>query len=270
MFTIGEFATIGRVSVRMLRHYDALGLLTPARVDPDSGYRSYDAGQLRRLNRLVALKDLGFTLDQVGEILSDELSAAELRGMMRMRRAELAAQIASDRARLAGVEARLRIIEGEGSMSTTDITRTSAPTVRFAHLSGHASSAEHADVGPVVSSLFERAGELVGGAPHGETFARYDTREDGSLDCRAGFVLDSGQAAPEGLEVTDLPAVDQVAALEHHGCMADIGEAYQRLAVWIDDNGYRTDGSATERYLVSWPEAEEDWVTRIEMPLTIA
>ena len=211
MFTIGEFATIGRVSVRMLRHYDALGLLTPARVDPDSGYRSYDAGQLRRLNRLVALKDLGFTLDQVGQILADDVGADELRGMMRMRRAELAEQIASDRSRLSRVEARLRIIEGEGSMSTTDVTRTSAPAVRLAHLSGQAASAEHEDVGPVVSALFERAGELAADAPHGEAVAWYATREDGSLDCRAGFVLEAGQGAPDGLEVTELPALDQVA-----------------------------------------------------------
>ncbi len=270
MFTIGEFATIGRVSVRMLRHYDALGLLTPARVDPDSGYRSYDAGQLRRLNRLVALKDLGFTLDQVGRILADEPGAAGLREMLRMRRAELAAQIASDRDRLSRVEARLRIIEGEGTMSTTDVTLTSAPAVRLAHLSGHATSAEHEDVGPVVSGMFERAGELAGGTAHGEAMAWYSTREDGSLDCRAGFVLEPGQGAPAGLEVTELPAFDRVAALEHHGCMADITDSYQRLAVWIEDNGYRTDGSATERYVVSWPEAEEDWVTEIRMPLSMA
>jgi hypothetical protein len=65
MFTIGEFARHGRVSVRMLRHYDAIGLLRPACVDPGSGYRFYQASQLAELNRVIALKDLGFTLPQV-------------------------------------------------------------------------------------------------------------------------------------------------------------------------------------------------------------
>ena len=55
MFSIGDFASHGRVSVRMLRHYDAIGLLRPAYVDPATGYRSYRAGQLGRLNRVVAL-----------------------------------------------------------------------------------------------------------------------------------------------------------------------------------------------------------------------
>ena len=55
MFTIGEFDRHGRVSVRMLRHYDSTGLLRPARVDPANGYRFYAVGQLARLNRIIAL-----------------------------------------------------------------------------------------------------------------------------------------------------------------------------------------------------------------------
>jgi DNA-binding transcriptional MerR regulator len=65
MFSIGDFAGLGRVSVRMLRHYDAIGLLPPAHVDPHSGYRFYTANQLRLLNRIITLKDLGFSLQQV-------------------------------------------------------------------------------------------------------------------------------------------------------------------------------------------------------------
>ena len=63
MFTIGEFARHGRVSVRMLRHYDAIGLLRPACVDPASGYRFYQVSQLAELNRVIALKDLEWSAD---------------------------------------------------------------------------------------------------------------------------------------------------------------------------------------------------------------
>jgi len=64
MFSIGEFARHGRISVRMLRHYDSIGLLRPAYVGAASGYRFYEAAQLSDLNRIVALKDLGFTLER--------------------------------------------------------------------------------------------------------------------------------------------------------------------------------------------------------------
>ena len=94
MFSIGDFANLGRVSVRMLRHYDAIGLLRPARVDPATGYRFYTAAQLRRLNRVIALKDLGFTLQQVQTIIDEKVDGGELRGMLRLRRAQLADQMA--------------------------------------------------------------------------------------------------------------------------------------------------------------------------------
>ena len=84
MFSIGAFAKYGGVSVRMLRHYDAVGLLRPAHVDPHTGYRFYEADQLARLNRVIALKELGLTLDQVRAILDGELAAGELRGMLRL------------------------------------------------------------------------------------------------------------------------------------------------------------------------------------------
>ena len=121
MFSIGDFARHGQVSVRMLRHYDAIGLLRPAHVDGATGYRSYEAQQLSRLNRIVALKDLGFTLEHVRSVLDDKVGVEELRGMLVLRQAQLQAQIATDTARLAQVEARLHLVEREGAMPTEDI-----------------------------------------------------------------------------------------------------------------------------------------------------
>src|SRR5271163_808812 len=77
------------------------------------GYRFYQAGQLAELNRIIALKDLGFTLGQVQAILAEQVSAAELRGMLKLRRAEIHAQIQDETARIARVEARLATIEDE-------------------------------------------------------------------------------------------------------------------------------------------------------------
>jgi DNA-binding transcriptional MerR regulator len=117
LFTIGDFARHGRVSVRMLRHYDAIGLLRPSYVDPITGYRSYDAGQFVDLNRIVALKDLGFSLEQVRTMIADEISPADLRALLTMRRAELESTVAESFARLAQVESRLRGIQGAARRS---------------------------------------------------------------------------------------------------------------------------------------------------------
>jgi DNA-binding transcriptional MerR regulator len=85
---IGDFSKIGQVTVRMLRHYDELGLLKPAYVDRLTDYRYYSIEQLPKLNRLLALKDLGFSLVQIAALLNDDLPALQLRGMFLMKRAE--------------------------------------------------------------------------------------------------------------------------------------------------------------------------------------
>ena len=109
MFSIGEFARLGAVSVRTLRHYDEIGLLHPAKVDPNTGYRSYAADQFGQLNRIMALKDLGFSLEQTRKLISG-ITLEELRGMLALRRAQLEQALDEYTTRLRGVEARLRCI----------------------------------------------------------------------------------------------------------------------------------------------------------------
>src|SRR5580693_2102094 len=115
MFSIGEFARLGAVSIRTLRHYDEIGLLPPAEVDPVTGYRSYSATQLRQLNRIVALKDLGLSLGQIRQLLGG-ITVDELRGMLLLRRAQLEGELQRQRHHLLGVEARLRHIAQEDEM----------------------------------------------------------------------------------------------------------------------------------------------------------
>src|SRR5450631_1315216 len=96
MLNIGEFARLGQVSPRMLRHYDDVGLLQPSRVDPATGYRSYAVAQLSRLHRLLALRDLGFSLDQISGLLDENPPPDQLRGMLRMRQAQIEQTVADE------------------------------------------------------------------------------------------------------------------------------------------------------------------------------
>ncbi|WP_228821629.1 MerR family transcriptional regulator [Nocardia cyriacigeorgica] len=170
MLSIGDFARHGRVSVRMLRHHDALGLLRPDRIDPATGYRYYQAGQLARLNRIAALKDLGFTLEQVGRILDGQVDGAQLRGMLTLRRAELEQRIAADRARLVQIEARLRVIEKESVMPRAVDRRQRIPHVR-PHPGGHPGLCrEHRRMGHRIAGahsprLIHPFGPLIAGVP---------------------------------------------------------------------------------------------------------
>ncbi|MFI6998786.1 MerR family transcriptional regulator [Nocardia sp. NPDC050175] len=269
MFTIGDFARHGRVSVRMLRHYDALGLLRPDRVDEHSGYRFYSGGQLARLNRLVALKDLGFTLEQVGQILDDQVSGAELRGMLTLRRAELEQRIASDRARLVQVETRLRIIEKEGAMPVHDVIIKSIPAVRVAELTAVAAGFEPEAISPVIGPLFEdicRRLEKASVPIIGCAIAYYDQREDGTVLAHAAVPVDLAPSDAHDFTVVDLPAVPQAATIVHRGSMNEVLEPWQALGRWVDENGYRLSGPSREVTLV-YTEDPNGWVTELQEPI---
>ncbi|OKK17417.1 MerR family transcriptional regulator [Streptomyces sp. CB00455] len=276
MFTIGDFAKHGRVSVRMLRHYDALGLLRPARVDPFTGYRSYEAGQLARLNRLVALKDLGFTLEQVGTILDERVGAEELRGMLRLRQAELESAMAAAAARLVQVEARLRTIESEGTMPGDDVVLKSLPPVRLAELAGIAASYGPEDIGPVIGPLYEelcRRFEEAGVAPDGPGLAYYEdapgTEAGTAVLVHAGLPVASRVRAEDlggGVRIVTLPAVERAATVVHRGSMDSVLPTAQALARWIDAHGHRSAGYARELALAC-PEDRDRWVTELQEPL---
>lgn len=121
MLKIGDFSNLGRVTVKTLRLYDELGLLKPVEVDKWTGYRYYAASQLERLHRILALKELGFSLEQIGEMLGDKLSAEQIKGMLKLKRAELERQLDEDKMRLARIEARLKQFEKESNMNTNAV-----------------------------------------------------------------------------------------------------------------------------------------------------
>ncbi|WP_109505706.1 MerR family transcriptional regulator [Nocardioides speluncae] len=267
MLSIGDFARHAQVSVRMLRHYDALGLLVPASVDPATGYRSYAASQLPRINRIVALKNLGFTLDQVGRILSEELSAEELRGMLRLREAELAAQIDADRVRLAAVGHRLRTIESEGTMSELEYVEKSLPAVRLAQITATVDT--QAEIGPTVGPMFERlVGSLAaaGMSMAGPAVAWYGA--DGErVRLAAAFPTSAEKATADGVEIGELGAVERALTVVHRGSMETIGDTWQALAQQVEARGQQPQLPSREVYLETPEDDPDGWVTELQQPL---
>ncbi|WP_350277148.1 MerR family transcriptional regulator [Kribbella sp. HUAS MG21] len=268
MFAIGEFARHGRVSIRMLRHYDAIGLLRPAYVDPATGYRSYTAAQLADLNRIVALKDLGFSLDQVRTMIADDLGPAELRAMLTLRRAQLETTLAESHARLAQVASRLRGLESD--VPAADVVVKELPAVRLVGLTAAAPSFTPDDITPVVHPLCAELGRRLPEAdvrPSGRLTCLYEQESEDQVVVRATVpaVVDAGGNL-NGLDVIDLPAV-QAATLVHRGPIDQVLPSWQALARWLDDNGRRAAEPARELYL-DIPDDPDGWVTELQQPLT--
>ena len=128
---ISEFAQLAQVTVKTLHHYDNIGLLQPASVDPFTNYRYYAVDQLPRIHRIMALRELGLSLEQIAIMLDDEVSSEEIRGMMDLRRAEELQQMREARRQLSMIEFHLQMIEAETDFPQLDVLVKSLEPMRF-------------------------------------------------------------------------------------------------------------------------------------------
>jgi DNA-binding transcriptional MerR regulator/predicted transcriptional regulator YdeE len=270
MLSIGDFARLGHVSPRMLRHYDELGVLHPERVDTVTGYRWYSMSQLGRLHRLLALRDLGFTLDQIQAVLDDEPPLDQLRGMLRMRRAQLELGLAEDEARLRRVDAHLRALERSTTMSTPDIVVKTTDPLRIAEASATAPGFGSENLGPVFARLVPvvlASIEKTGARPNMLVAWYEEPDDDGSIVLHAGFDIgDQPVEGDERVRVVELPVVE-VASVVHRGTMDAIEGVYETLVGWVEDSGYRLAGRSRELYLEHDDTDPSRNLTELQMPI---
>lgn len=274
MFVIGQFAQLAKVSVRTLRHYDEVGLLRPAAVDNVTGYRSYSASQLPALNRILVLKDLGFTLAEITRMIESGVGNDELVGMLRLRQAEAERDAADERRRLARVAARIDILTGvpEMTISDTDSAVVVKPLdpVRVAVI-GEQADGFDVEFAPIFARLYPALfGELgrCDVQPAGPTYGLYDARSDGTIDIFAGVVVaPDAEIDSSAVTLRDLPAVDRAATLVHAGSMETVTRSYAILDHWIGAAGEKPLGYSREVYL-DCPEDQDDWITELQFALS--
>lgn len=267
MLRIGDFSKLAQVPIATLRYYDQLGLLKPAQVDRFTDYRYYEVEQLPRLNRILALKDLGFSLEQIERLLDENVSTGELRGMLLLRRADAERQVQEEQARLARVAARLSEIEQEGKPSRYDIvTKSVAPQwiVSTRRIVKHVQ-----DMGELCWTLH---GELrAWSAEHGmiplappapQLLNLYYNTEytETDLDLEAAVLIAAPKAhtlqrahkhgTGPGIAVRELDGASLMASGLHRGPMEEIGALIKTLIAWVGINNYEIAGPAREIHLV--------------------
>lgn len=280
MYRIGDFSKLGQVSVRMLRHYDKLGLLEPAHIDPFTGYRTYTIEQLPRLHRIVAYRDLGFSLQQIKELLGEEPAAERLRGMLTLRRSEIERELQSAQQQLAQVEARLHLIEQEGQPSPYEVAIKEAEGFTLASLRAQVPTV--AEIAAYCLAMYTRLYEnlaAVGIKPrypevtiyHNDEFVETDIDMEVALPVASRWLNEKPAAAH--FEVHQLPPEPHVAALLYEGPYAGLERPILGLLNWVGLNGYQISGPMRELHR-SGPAHEDGQVVdhaviELQVPIVI-
>jgi DNA-binding transcriptional MerR regulator len=277
---IGEFSALGRVSVRMLRHYEKLGLLLPRRTDAWTSYRYYTLDQLPRLNRIIALKELGFSLEEVGGILTGDPSPHEMRALLDERRRQLASELEQNRRRLEQVDVRLAQIEREGlPPEESEVVLKPLPPVTVACVRAVVPSVERMSefcddhFGRIAAWLTER------GLPaDGLTMNLYhmDEYRETDLDMESVMLIDPSNAADlpapgdGAVGVRALAEEPRAASLVLRSGFAGIEGGVMTLLRWIAASGFELAGPLREVHLFGHPDlvdADDPAVLEIVVPV---
>ncbi len=275
MLKISEFSHLAHISGRMLRYYDERGLLKPTFVDPSTGYRYYTLEQLPRFHRLQALKDLGFTLEQIAPLLDQDLSLAELRGMLLLKQAEIQQNIQMEQARLARIEARLRCIEQENEPSPYEVVLKEVPPLLIASMQG--SLVNEDQIAITVFGLFAKIVDALSLSAQTEHVSQQPwfllwsqmNNEFKDMQVEAAIALNAPVSVKAPLRVVELPHVPIMACTQHQGSYRDLPQAIQALYRWAEDNGFYRCGLGREIFVQAGTDMDNaSYITEIQLPLT--
>jgi DNA-binding transcriptional MerR regulator len=264
------------VTIDTLRHYDALGLLKPAQVDPFTGYRYYSAKQLMSLNRILALKEIGFSLEEIARILRDKPTGDELRGMLKAQLARTETEIESAQSRRQRVMARLNYLNLEEDMPAYEVTLKPVEKLTIAAIR---ETVPHIEQMPQrCSKMFDTIERWIriNHLPLGPSMSIYYnegfTREN--IDTECSFIIPNKEPAdltsPKApIEVRQLEAVPLMAStIATDGFYKKPGgllPAYNALAQWIEENNYRISGPPRELFYGSAQKG--DLTAEVQFPV---
>ena len=269
MLKIGDFSKLSRVSIRMLRHYDEIGLLKPVRIDPESGYRYYSAEQLTVASRINALKDMGFGLAAIGEILPRYEDRDTLERYLRCRQAELETMAGQTAYRLRLLDTARKRLRKEDETMNYDVTiktfpRRYAATVRMMIPS-------YAQEGMLWNILMQETSplRLIDGDPCYccAVFHDKEYREE-QVDVEVQKDVKGEYPDTEHVRFRTLPEIT-VACATCKGSYEQMGGINAAVAAWVSDNGYVFDGPMFNIYHVSPHETAnpDEYVTEVCYPV---
>jgi predicted transcriptional regulator YdeE len=269
MLKVGDFSQLAHVTVKALRHYDEIGLLKPVWIDRFSGYRYYTPGQLPRLNRILALKDLGFSLAQIRDLLDDDLPSSKLCEIFRQKQAELEQRVVKDQNRLQWVAERLEEIERQGYLPLNEMALkpilithpfrkekdmepkiVELPAFDVVGVRYYGKN-ENQEISGIWEVFNKRAGEIKHVKPRSAAYGICRMVPDapaGEFEYVASFSVNQTDEIPAGMVTRHVPA-HKYAVFTHNGSLDKLRETYNYIyQVWAQQSGYELTGDIDFEY----------------------
>ena len=266
MLKIGEFSKLSRVSIRMLRHYDDIGLLKPAEIDDFTGYRYYREDQLFTIGRITSLKDMGFSLAEIIKILDSYDDKEKMEEFLSERQKELAKLSEETEYKLMLLETARKRLRKEQNMSF-DVTVKTIPE-RYA-ATVHMVVPHYEDEGMLWGMMAEVKTPLIPAEPCLAIAEFFDDEyKEENVEIEVSMTVKGTYEDTEHVKFKTLPAV-KVASCVVKGSYDQMGEAYASVVSWIKENGYKMNGPMFNIYHVGPVQTQDpnEYVTEACFPV---
>lgn len=271
MLKIGEFSRLSQISIRALHIYDDRGLLQPSDIDKFTGYRYYTLEQLPHAHRIMALKEMGLSLEQIGIMLNQDMSIEELRGMFRLKQAEIEQRVRDEQKRLGMVEFHLHMIELEGNMPVLDVILKEIPSFKALYLRFRPVEHQIPTIGQEIDKLInsgkiKHTGQYLG-VVYGEEINPENYEFAFIVPVTDEQIGDVELSSKDTLSLTTMPSVlAATIVVEAHG-EKELFEKIVLIERWAVENGY---GLCHENRAIHHKGAmhgvpQSEWVTELQV-----
>jgi DNA-binding transcriptional MerR regulator len=261
MLTIGEFSSATKLTVKALRIYHDEGLLVPEKIDPENGYRYYGDESFAKAGTIVLLRELGFSVKEMGEILSSCRDDAELVGFFKGRLDAVEREIDEKRR----IRDRIAYFLEKESVRMDEVYLVTEREIEAMTICGIRYRGKYADIGARFTALFGKAGRWAKGAP----FALYYDGEyrDDDADIEAAIVVRKAVSIT-GAECRVIPG-GRAVCVRYRGPYEGIGAAYKRLFEYVKEKGYSAKTPSMEIYIkgpgMILPRSPKNYVTEVRV-----
>lgn len=269
MFKIGDFSKVVRVSPRMLRHYEKCGLLYPAEIDKFTGYRQYSARQIPLVVKIVTLRDLGFSINEISDILPHYDDVAYMDNALRAKANLLKANIEAEQGKYNRLIEMQNTMKKEKTIMIEEVVLKKLPPVNVLSLRGIIP--HYRDEG----MLWEKLGKYVAennikcdGGGYSVFYDKEYKEENPDVEIAIPVVApgkNSGEFIYKTYDEIPLAACVRFTGPFDGGYDA----ADEKLAVWMEENGY-TFAGLSRGHVITGPDEElnpENWVAELQTPV---
>lgn len=262
MYKIGEFSKIAKTSIKTLRYYESEGLLIPKKIDEFTGYRYYDSSQLIELGKIISLRQLGISINDIKSVLN----GTDMSLILNEKRKELNNLLKLSNEQLSRIDYLL-----EGNDMNYEVIKKELPDYTVYYKEGVVK--EFSDLSDFILTSGKECLELNPDIKCIEPDYCFVTYLDGeykenNIKVRYSQAVTKSGIENDSIKFEKLTPIEAV-CVYHKGSYEGLRNAYNFLINWIEKNGYEMSNYPRERYIDGiWNQSDSSlWLTEIQIPI---